>query len=120
MTVIEAINDTAKALTNLSRVLVAVGEQTKGVPAQAAVSIPVDKAPKKAEATGEKNSSETSTEATKNPVTIEQVRAVMVEKSQAGLTAQVKALLETFGASKLSAVNPDDYEALLEAAKEIK
>ena len=70
--------------------------------------------------TGEVNSSETSTEATKNPVTIEQVRAVMAEKSQAGLTAQVKALLETFGASKLSAVNPEDYEALLEAAKEIK
>ncbi|MDO5390225.1 MAG: hypothetical protein Q4F24_03915 [Eubacteriales bacterium] len=44
----------------------------------------------------------------------------MAEKSQAGLTAQVKALLETFGAAKLSAVNPEDYEALLEAAKEIK
>lgn len=122
MTVIEAINDTAKALTSLSKVLVAVGEQTKGVPAQAAVSITVEKAPVKAsaEATGDTSSSETSTEATKNPVTIEQVRAVMAEKSQAGLTAQVKALLETFGAAKLSAVNPEDYEALLEAAKEIK
>ena len=77
-------------------------------------------ATKKAEATGETSSSDTSTEVTKTPVTIEQVRAVMAEKSQAGLTAQVKALLETFGAAKLSAVNPEDYEALLEAAKEIK
>ena len=44
----------------------------------------------------------------------------MAEKSQAGFTAKVKELLETFGAAKLSAVNPEDYEALLEAAKEIK
>ena len=44
----------------------------------------------------------------------------MAEKSQAGLTAQVKELLEKFGANKLSAVNPDDYEALLEAAAKIK
>ena len=58
MTVIEAINDTAKALTSLSKVLVAVGEQTKGVPAQAAVSITVEKAPVKAsaEATGDRKS----------------------------------------------------------------
>lgn len=75
---------------------------------------------KKAEVTGEANYLETSTEATKAPVTIEQVRAVMAEKSQAGLTAKVKELLESFGVAKLSAVNPDDYEALLEAAKEIK
>ena len=89
-------------------------------PKQSAKKAAQTKEAKQAEATGETNSSETSTEATKNPVTIEQVRAVMAEKSQAGLTAQVKALLETFGAAKLSAVNPEDYEALLEAAKEIK
>ena len=77
-------------------------------------------ATKKTEATGEISSSDTSTKVTKAPVTIEQVRAVMAEKSQAGLTAKVKELLEIFGAAKLSAVNPDDYEALLEAAKEIK
>lgn len=70
--------------------------------------------------TGETSSSETSTEDTKPPVTIEQVRAVMAEKSQAGLTAQVKELLEKFGAAKLSAVNPEDYGALLEAAAKIK
>ena len=88
MTVIEAINDTAKALTNLSKVLVAVGEQTKGVPAPVAASIPVEEAPKP-------------------------------EKSQAGLTAQVKELLEKFGANKLSAVKPEDYADLMAAAKEL-
>lgn len=96
--VVEAPKQTAKKAT-----------QTKEAPAKASTK-----------ATGETSSSETSTEVTKVPVTIEQVRAVMAEKSQAGLTAKVKELLETFGAAKLSAVNPEDYEALLEAAKEIK
>lgn len=69
--------------------------------------------------TGEKDSSATSTEATK-VVTIEQVRAVMAEKSQAGLTSKVKELLEKYGANKLSAVNPDDYAALMEEATQLK
>lgn len=36
MTIIDAINDTAKALTNLSKVLVTVAEQTEGIPAKEA------------------------------------------------------------------------------------
>lgn len=113
MTVIEAINDTAKALTNLSKALTTAEAQQKEV---SVVEDKVTTKPKEAEI----NASDVSTEANKAPVTIEQIRAVMAEKSQAGLTAQVKELLETFGAAKLSAVNPEDYEALLEAAKEIK
>ncbi len=69
--------------------------------------------------TGEKDYSATSTEDTK-VVTIEQVRAVMAEKSQAGLTSKVKELLEKYGANKLSAVNPDDYAALMEEAAQLK
>lgn len=111
MTVIEAINDTAKALTNLSKTLVENEELLKAKPAAVAADIKPKETPKK---------TEISVDTAKAPVTIEQIRAVMAEKSQAGLTAKVKELLESFGAAKLSAVNPDDYEALLEAAKEIK
>lgn len=75
--------------------------------------------PKSQSKTGEKDSSATSTEATKK-ITIEQVRAVMAEKSQAGLTSKVKELLEKYGANKLSAVNPDDYAALMEEAAQLK
>ena len=107
MTIIDAINDTAKALTNLSKVLVAVAEQTEGIPAKEAVNIPAKKEEKK---------TEPKEEAT---VTIEQVRAVLAEKSQAGLTAEVKSLLESFGANKLSAVKAEDYAAVLAAAKEL-
>ena len=129
MTHLSSINALASDIDKLSKTLTTLATEIESALTQEdateAAAAPkqtaqTKEAPKKAEATGEVDSSETSTEATKNPVTIEQVRAVMAEKSQAGLTAQVKALLESFGAAKLSAVNPEDYEALLEAAKEIK
>ena len=133
MTHLSSINALASDIAKLSKTLTTLAAEIESAltqedateaaaaPKQTAKKAAQTKeAPKKAEATGEVDSSETSTEATKNPVTIEQVRAVMAEKSQAGLTAQVKALLESFGAAKLSAVNPEDYKALLEAAKEIK
>ena len=122
MTHLSSINALASDIAKLSKTLTILATELESAPTQEPVkdAVAPKEAPKKAEATGEVDSSETSTEATKNPVTIEQVRAVMAEKSQAGLTAQVKALLESFGAAKLSAVNPEDYEALLEAAKEIK
>lgn len=41
------------------------------------------------------------------------VRAVLADKSRAGYTEQVRELLHKYGASKLSAVDPNDYEALL-------
>ena len=127
-----SIRELASDIAKLSKTLTILATELESVPTQAPVkevaalkeAVKKEEKPKeatkKAEATGETSSSDTSTEVTKTSVTIEQVRAVMAEKSEAGLTAQVKALLETFGAAKLSAVNPEDYEALLEAAKEIK
>jgi hypothetical protein len=41
------------------------------------------------------------------------VRKVLAERSRAGYTAQIRELLHKYGASKLSAVDPKDYEALL-------
>ena len=45
-------------------------------------------------------------------VTLEEVRAVLAEKSSAGHTDEVRKLLQDFGAAKLSAVDPKDYAAL--------
>lgn len=45
-------------------------------------------------------------------VTLEEVRAVLAEKSAAGHTAEVRQLLKKLGADKLSAVKPEDYAAL--------
>lgn len=53
-------------------------------------------------------------------IKLEDVRTVLAEISRAGKTAEMKALLGKFGASKLSDVDPKDYAALLDAAKEAK
>jgi hypothetical protein len=46
-------------------------------------------------------------------ITLEDVRARLAQLSRDGKTAQVKALIQKYGANKLSEVNTDDYEALL-------
>lgn len=56
----------------------------------------------------------------KSDVTIEDVRAVLAEKTQDGLTAKVRELLESFDAKKLSLVDPERLPELLEAAKALK
>ena len=61
-----------------------------------------------------------SSDADKPTVTIEQVRAVLAEKSQAGLTMQVKELLTSFGSVKLSGIDPARYGELIEAAEALQ
>ena len=52
-------------------------------------------------------------------VTIDQVRAVLAEKSGQGKTKEVKALLYKYDAGKLSGVKPEDYPALMEEAQKL-
>lgn len=47
----------------------------------------------------------------------EDVRAVLAKKSQDGKTKDVKALLNKYGAEKLTSVKPEDYEKLLKEAE---
>ena len=53
----------------------------------------------------------------KPTVTMEQVRAVLAQKSKDGKKAQVKALLLKYDSGKLSGVKPEDYPALLAEAE---
>lgn len=46
-------------------------------------------------------------------VTLETVRAVCAEKSRAGFTAEVKAIITKHGADKLSSVKSEEYAAVL-------
>lgn len=50
-------------------------------------------------------------------ISIEDVRAVLAVKSQAGKIREVKALLMKYDAGKLSGVKPEDYAALLKEAE---
>jgi len=51
--------------------------------------------------------------------TLEAVRAVLAEKSRTGHTAEVRSLLEKYGATKLSQIDPANYKALLADAEVI-
>ena len=46
-------------------------------------------------------------------LTLEQVSAVLADKSRKGHTAEIRTLLQKYGASKLSGIAPANYEALL-------
>lgn len=48
----------------------------------------------------------------KKQLTLEEVRTLLAAKSRDGYTAEVKALLRSFGANKLSEVKPENYEDL--------
>ena len=50
-------------------------------------------------------------------VAIEDVRAVMAQKTQEGKSQEIKDLLQKYGAVKLSAVAPEHYPELLKEAK---
>ena len=50
-------------------------------------------------------------------IAIEDVRAVMAQKTQEGKSKEIKELLQKYGAVKLSGVAPEHYPALLKEAK---
>lgn len=54
---------------------------------------------------------------TSKPLTLEDVRAVLAEKSRNGHTAKIRELLEKHGAAKLSEIDPKNYAALLAEAE---
>lgn len=56
----------------------------------------------------------------KKELTLEEVRAVLGEKSRAGFTTEIQALLKKYGAPKLSGIDPKHYEALLKDVEVLK
>ena len=81
----------------------------------AAVAI-IDVASQLAEKFGGGNTEKLTT--TDEPVlTLEEVRAVLAEKSRNGYTAEVRSLLQKYGADKLSGIDPVQYKALLADAE---
>lgn len=53
------------------------------------------------------------------PVTLEDVRALLVELSRAGQQAKVQELIKARGVSKLSEVDPKDFGQLMAEAEEL-
>ncbi|MGJ0751444.1 MULTISPECIES: rRNA biogenesis protein rrp5 [Enterococcus] len=65
---------------------------------------------------GTKTEPEPQVEEVKQP-TLEEVRGLLARKSQEGKSAEVKALIEKFGASRLSEIQPESYLDLMAEAE---
>lgn len=50
-------------------------------------------------------------------LTLEEVRAILANKSRDGFTAQIRELLQKYGANKLSEIDPTNYKALIADAE---
>ena len=50
-------------------------------------------------------------------LTLEEVRAVLAEKSHDGFTKEIRELLEKYGAPRLSEIDPANYAALMKDAE---
>ena len=56
----------------------------------------------------------------KETIPLERVRSLLADKSRLGHTAEIKALLQKYGAAKLSDVDPAKYPELLAEAEGLK
>lgn len=53
-------------------------------------------------------------------LTLEQVRAVLADKARQGHNAEIRTLLQKYGAAKLSEIDPVHYKALLADVEVLK
>ena len=74
---------------------------------------------KETEAEIPKNTEQEPVPAKEEIVTLEQVRAVLAEKSQSGKQPQVKALIQKYGGNKLTDLDPSCYKELKKEAEEL-
>lgn len=121
MSKIKLLLDVVSDLRSLADSLQAVADaMTQNEPAE----VPAENAGKKTQKADTKKAAEKaapeeapSSVPEEKPLTLEEVRAVLAEKSRAGHTAEVKALLTKHGADKLSDIDPAKYPALLADAE---
>lgn len=107
---LDVVSDLRSLADSLQAVADAVAQGGQEQPDQTTEEKPAQKPEKK-------NVAKQVEKAEPKPLTLEQVRAVLAEKSRAGHTAEVRALLLKHGADKLSEVDPVEYPALLADAE---
>lgn len=93
--------DAADKLTALSETLKALADSVQ------AEANGTDSQPEKAKAPEKKPPA----------VTLEMVRGILADKSRAGHTTEVRAIIQKHGASRLSEVDPDQYAAIIKEAE---
>ena len=113
---LDVVSDLRSLADSLQAVADAVVQNEPGQPAQSPEEKPTQKPEKKTAAKKKESSTEEEGQQSK-PLSLEQVRAALAEKSRAGHTSEVKALLIKHGADKLSDIDPAEYPALLAEAE---
>lgn len=107
---LDVVSDLRSLADSLQAVADAVAQGGQEQPDQTTEEKPTQKPEKK-------NVAKQVEKAEPKPLTLEQVRAALAEKSRAGHTAEVKTLLIKHGADKLSDIDPAEYPALLAEAE---
>ena len=113
---LDVVSDLRSLADSLQAVADAVVQGGQEQPDQTTEEKPAQEPEKKTAAKKEEPSTEKAGQQSK-PLTLEQVRAALAEKSRAGHTSEVKALLIKQGADKLSDIDPPEYPALLAEAE---
>ena len=113
---LDVVADLRSLADSLQAVADAVAQNGQEQPDQTTEEQPVQKPEKKTAAKKKESSTEEEGQQSK-PLSLEQVRAALAEKSRAGHTSEVKALLIKHGADKLSDIDPAEYPALLAEAE---
>ena len=107
---LDVVSDLRSLADSLQAVADAVAQGGQEQPDQTTEEKPTQKPEKK-------NVAKQVEKAEPKPLTLEQVRAALAEKSRAGHTSEIKALLIKHGADKLSDIDPAEYPALLAEAE---
>ena len=107
---LDVVSDLRSLADSLQAVADAVAQGGQEQPDQTTEERPAQEPEKKTAAKKEEK-------AEPKPLTLERVRAALAEKSRAGHTSEVKALLIKHGADKLSDIDPPEYPALLAEAE---
>src|SRR5699024_6487110 len=107
---LDVVSDLRSLADSLQAVADAVAQGGQEQPDQTTEEKPAQKPEKK-------NVAKQVEKAEPKPLTLEQVRAALAEKSRAGHTSEVKALLIKHGTDKLSDIDPAEYPALLAEAE---
>lgn len=111
---LDVVSDLRSLADSLQAVADAVAKNGQEQPDQTMEEQPAQKPEKKSAAKKVEPSME---KPEPKSLTLEQVRAALAEKSRAGHTTEVKALLIKHGADKLSDIDPAEYPALLAEAE---
>ena len=107
---LDVVSDLRSLADSLQAVADAVAQGGQEQPDQTTEEKPAQKPEKK-------NVAKQVEKAEPKPLSLEQVRAALAEKSRAGHTSEVKVLLIKHGADKLSDIDPAEYPALLAEAE---